>query len=828
MRRIVTVMAACALVLATGVGVPVATAQAAPPSTLAATPSAAFATPRAASCAHTLKNIELFRSTSSFDYPSTLTILNAPVGVDLDAFSIGDPKYTDPSQVLWYRSLLWLALGAVNAHEAGNDAQATVMARNMIRAAGAYPDPGSATPEALAISNAFGWDEGTAMRRAQALLCLATYTGSGPVDGLLRVHAAALMDPVRYMGPPNRPVHNHGLMSNITLLEIGELLGEPSYRQVALDRLRNDYKSAFDELGMNWEGSSHYHTVNIDFWADAVSEMADRGFTADAQALQAALNKAGSVAAHFISPTGVPLLVGNSRPDDGYARPGPDAGRPVQFVDTEAGVAFGRWSWTNTKTTYWSAFNRTRRGAHGHYDRTSVTWQTDGVPILTDVGQPDYDTIANPLTIWSRTPVAQNESVPKTVRDDGKKVALMTVKRAGDTDTITMASSQNGPLQIREAVVDNKRHQIQVSDHVPGGQAQHWHLSPEWAVQSIAGTTAKLAGPEGRVLTVQTSPGASITQLRGSLAPLGGWQVTGFKAQVPAVELIVTSSQSELTTSFALTKATSKVNDLQPVKLSPLSVPGRGQVKLDWSGATADSKAGKLSDPSASPTAPSGTTAKSLPSEPSGSPSASGSQSAEPTPAPTGLSAAGLAKKPVVKPSVKITGYRILARQNHGAWVTAIADTKSTAVRKIIRSLQNGDSYRFRIAALGKRVVGPLGPQSKRITPRTFPDAVTLPVIAKAKPKAKGGVRLSWGEPAFGGGARVTGYQVRVPGQGWVDRKPRFYEFLLPKKRLVVKVRAVNVAGEGKVLRIVLQGGKTPTVISPAPPVTPAPTPAPA
>ena len=59
----------------------------------------------------------------------------------------------------------------------------------------------------------------------------------------------ALVDPNRYKGPPLQPVHNHGMLANLTLLDIADRLNEPAYRRVAIDRLVNDSTQVFSPQG---------------------------------------------------------------------------------------------------------------------------------------------------------------------------------------------------------------------------------------------------------------------------------------------------------------------------------------------------------------------------------------------------------------------------------------------------------------------------------------------------------------------------------------------------------------------------------------------------
>lgn len=505
--------------------------------------AAASPVPAAPSCRATVTELDLYRRSSELTMPSTLTILDQAVPLNLATFTLADRPFKDPSRMLWFRSLLWLAVAAADHAERGDTATAALLTQQFRRAATALPDPGSATPEALAEANRIGWDEGTVFRRTQALLCLAETTGVAPIRELLTSHADALLDPARYAGPPNRAPHNHGMFANLVLLEVADALGEPRYRDVAVSRLANDYATVFSPDGWSREGSSAYLSVNIGGWRSAQQVLAGRGLTDAATALAATLDHAVTMAAHMISPTGAPAMIGNARPDDAVLRPGP-AGRPLLLADHTAGVFTARWSWSSADTTWWTAQNRRVRGSHGHQDATALTWQTAGVPVLVDVGQPTYD--LDPATVWSRGPEAHNRSVPVRPGTSAGRRHTSTVRRTGRVDTLRLVTNDLGPRQTRRAVIDDARRSLVVTDRTTGAQVQHWHLSPNWRPAGSGPRWLRFRGPGGRRLLLQAAGG------RVRLLPTSttsGWVATGFGTRRPAPEVTVTGG-SVLTTTF--------------------------------------------------------------------------------------------------------------------------------------------------------------------------------------------------------------------------------------------------------------------------------------
>ena len=403
-------------------------------------------------------------------------------------------------------------------------------------------------------------------------------------------------------------------------------------------------------------------------------------------------------------------MLGNSRGDDAFLRPGRDSSRPLTLVDPEAGVAFGRYSWSDANTTSWSAVNRPKRGAHGHDDRLSVTWQTAGAPVLIDPGQPDYEK-TEPYTAWSRSAAGHNTSVPASSKRNRDKVLSMEAERTNKTDRLSMSSSHSGFVQQREVLIDHRRRSLWVSDAAESAQAQHWHLAPEWTLDRIEGNVAYLGDTQGRILTVTTTPGAAISSYTGSTTPMAGWYATGFEEVIPATELIITGAR-QLDTLFVMGNGTPP----EDVKVLKDSEPRSKKVKLEWSA---------------------------------------------PTPVEPGKKARKKARK-VATAAVKIKGYRIQVKVD-GGWTTVVNNTKSADTSAVLPGLANGTPYRFRVAALAKGTQTKFSRQSRKIIPFTTPGPVVLSSAAAVGSAKKPKVKLDWLAPVRDGGARSPATRSNCP-----------------------------------------------------------------
>ena len=483
---------------------------------------------------------------SRVSWPKSVTILGEKKPLDPKRFELGQGPYEDPSRKLWWRSGSLLAWQAAALAEGGDWAQAIRITRTLLSAIERHPDPGSATPAALTDANSNGWDEGTVYRRSQALLCLTAAVPVTELEPALRAHAEVFFDPKRYPGPPERGVHNHGLMINLHLLELAEALQDDGYQTIALERLSSEWPQAFSKEGFANEAANHYQFENYSLWSRAQVQLERFGYESEATKLSAVLAKAVDVGAHFTAPSGLPILYGNTRESDVMLEPESDPGRSLKWLDAEAGMAAGRFSWQDTSTTHWTAMNRENRGAHGHEDALSVTWHAMGLPILVDVGQSDYS--SSELTLWSKGPSAHNTISAQGQQEFGSQSSNLRLQSTAGIDTIKMERNTRDTSLQRTASFDDRQRSVTILDSSDRPITQYWHFHPDWRAQEPIGNTVRLIHRSGKQLTVTTSATASIESIRGSDEPMGGWYATGFDSVVAAPQLRIVGGSSLETT----------------------------------------------------------------------------------------------------------------------------------------------------------------------------------------------------------------------------------------------------------------------------------------
>jgi hypothetical protein len=402
------------------------------------------------------------------------------------------------------------------------------------------PDPGTAT---------HGWDEGTALRRLETENCLYALTRSASLIPGMDRDARVLLG-ARYYGPPNFPIHNHGLMANLQLIRAADLIGRPAWKAAAIRRMTSEAPQAFSRIGTSWEQSSMYQQVNAGLWDQAANALESAGEAGAATSIRRTVAAAYAVFAWMTEPDGDIVQIGNSDQQAGRPRT-----TPIDRVlrDDPAGWVIGRWSWSDAATSYYTIRYGPRLRGHGHHDRAGgVTWTTRSVRVLVGPGRFSYDR-ANNYNAYQISPAGQNVAIP----DGG---------RAGTGAASMAASTVQAPAhawQVRDTVygtshtrginVNRDAYRMVVSDSFPNKSLwrQHWHLDPAWTQTSGTATRLTFSHPSGRRLTITTTGRVSGVIL-GQTRPPAGWHFPRFGVRDWAAEIIIRSYGTACTTTFVV------------------------------------------------------------------------------------------------------------------------------------------------------------------------------------------------------------------------------------------------------------------------------------
>ena len=394
---------------------------------------------------------------------------------------VGDGTFT-----MRFHSMAWLVLAAQRGYPSVD---------LLLEREAALPDPGHLAE--VGELRATGWTQSAVWLRMGVVGCLYRYTQDARLLPVIERLVLANADPFRYRGQPfNRP-HNHGTLANLALLEAFRTFARPEWRDLAFRRLDGDAKSVFSDCGMSAEQSTTYHLLNVQVWERSLAQIEDAADTL-AGTVRERIGAAALASVRLTRPDGVLEAVG-----DGNEVLIDPAALGVDVADAETrlwcsrrGWAANRSSWDDSTTHYTLRFGP-RRTFHGHVDRGSLTWFTQGVPVFSDRGL--YDKTRGARYDWAQSMAAHSTFEPVGATQGGfMKARDLSAARTDvyhlqwSFDRTSMTREISIPLDtvVDDTVVDDSgappvpMTSLHVSDvgKARGDRQwmQHWQLSPEW------------------------------------------------------------------------------------------------------------------------------------------------------------------------------------------------------------------------------------------------------------------------------------------------------------------------------------------------------------
>lgn len=412
---------------------------------------------------------------------------------------------------LYFRGFYWMGQLAPQMADSGDTAGLDALVRTAVTFNRVNPDPGT---------SAYGWDEGTNLRRQQNLNCLYRITGGDPrLVPVIEAFAKANLDMSRYYGLPTHLPHNHGLMANLALIDSADLLDRPAWRTAAVDRLVRDSAGVWTPSGFTIEQSAAYGQINERLWTDVARLLEGYAvYGAAVRSIDAGCAKARGALSHLSSPLGDITPYGDATPGAFTAAAQASGG----VRDDTAGIITGRWSWSNAATSHYVLRYGGPRRMHGHQDRQSLVWTTRGVPVLVDPGDFSYD--PGPYTSFARNPIGHNvQIVHKSTFSLAAGVGVVGRTSSGSIHAVSLRDAQYGRTHHRIWRMDNGRGAVSVTDSVAAASVTTMHLAAPWtlASRSSDGRTVVLTHPSGRRLTAKGTH--AITVYRGLTRPVLGW-----------------------------------------------------------------------------------------------------------------------------------------------------------------------------------------------------------------------------------------------------------------------------------------------------------------
>jgi len=347
-------------------------------------------------CAEELRHAELMNPDLTLYPKNGVVILGNryfPLRNSPAVWRMWDSK--DPVFSTRFHSMMWLVPGLLSGLPAVN----LVLQREA-----ASPDPGYASGD-VALRKS-GWTSGALRLRMGTVACLYSATRDERLVPVMEGLVAANLDPHRYRGAPLSKVHNHATLANFALLEAASVFGRPEWRDSAIDRFVRDAGDVFHPCGMSTEQSSTYHLLNLNLWRRALDRLgAETDVGID---MGDRLHRAAVATWQLTRPDGVLDAIGVGHPAPVTAAQlglSEDVVYPTRLMCPHLGWAANRTSWDDSATHYVLRFGPPR-AAHGHVDRGSVTWFTQGVAVFADRGM--FDRTRDRRWRWAHSPEAHS------------------------------------------------------------------------------------------------------------------------------------------------------------------------------------------------------------------------------------------------------------------------------------------------------------------------------------------------------------------------------------------------------------------------------------
>lgn len=349
--------------------------------------------------------------------------------------------------------------------------------------------------------------------------------------------------------PAHIKAGNHGLHQTVGLFVTSAVLEDRTAMDLAVTRLGERLRLAWDAQGVNEEGSLAYHRMNHNWWQDTMARLDLEGVARPEGAER--LDLAPVEMAHATSPLGRLARIGDtngasiSDVDHPYAQyvtsNGARGSHPEETTAVyERGYAYVRSGWGEdrpfSEETYLTAVFGAQDKVHGHRDGGSITYCSQGTQWLHDQGRFYYGKDPMQRYVVSR----ESHSLIVLPGRTPRSSADVSLVRQDETDAcvdLLFSDPSYDDVQITRRVIYLKHWDLTVVlDHVESEAAvqieQRWHCGA--GVSATALSLGFSLEHEDRAFHVAalTSNGRRDVR-RGQKDPLVGWTATGWRRSAP-------------------------------------------------------------------------------------------------------------------------------------------------------------------------------------------------------------------------------------------------------------------------------------------------------
>ncbi|MEW1978946.1 heparinase II/III family protein [Kocuria palustris] len=363
--------------------------------------------------------------------------------------------------------------------------------------------------------------------------------------------------------PAHIKAGNHGLHQTVGLFVASAVLEDRAAMDLAVTRLGERLRLAWDAQGVNEEGSLAYHRMNHNWWQDTMARLDLEGVARPEGAER--LDLAPVEMAHATSPLGRLARIGDtngasiSDVDHPYAQyvtsNGTRGSHPEETTAVyERGYAYVRSGWGEdrpfSEETHLTAVFGAQDKVHGHRDGGSITYCSQGTQWLHDQGRFYYG--KDPMQAYMTSRGSHSLVVlPGRTCRRSEPVALVHREITDAYVDLIFSDSGYEAVQITRRVIYLKHWDLTVVlDRVQADEEveaeQRWHCG-----HGVAATALSLGfslAHEGRAMHVAAlTPGQRKDVRRGQKDPLLGWTATGWRKSSPVDVATVYDRGADLT-----------------------------------------------------------------------------------------------------------------------------------------------------------------------------------------------------------------------------------------------------------------------------------------
>jgi hypothetical protein len=359
-------------------------------------------------------------------------------------------------------------------------------------------------------------------------------------------------------------IGNHALQQHQGLLVIGAVLERDDWVNLAVSRMTDMLRSAYDEEGINEEGAVQYHQINYSWWN--LTKRRVELVCGSAPVEFGRIERAPLALAHATRPDGTYELIGDTEVFSLRGIPHPavayvsSAGRegappPERVKAYSSGYVFGRSGWGDEHRpfagqTFYSLRFGPQNRIHGHVDGGSLTLFHRGAPVLIDGGKYAYDAV-DPFRAHVLSRAAHNSVLVEGLDYDRTASVALTrcdLREGGEDFELVDLGYPGVEIRRRVLVLWDLEALVvldEVSSDGPVTAVQTWHLEPS-ASHRKEGDTILSAQASTRTWFVPLGEPPTVDVVKGRKEPWQGWTSYRWREQTPTRTILMSRTGDRL------------------------------------------------------------------------------------------------------------------------------------------------------------------------------------------------------------------------------------------------------------------------------------------